>query len=77
MFSECISLKEFNFPDFNPVNINTNNMFYAITFELSEKQAREREHTRSLFVAEDIKAGEIFTPANMRSVRPGLENLCE
>lgn len=42
-----------------------------VTFELSEKQAREREHTRSLFVAEDIKAGEVFTAVNMRSVRPG------
>lgn len=42
-----------------------------VTFELSEKQAREREHTRSLFVAEDIKAGDVFTATNMRSVRPG------
>ncbi len=42
------------------------------TWELSEKQKREREHSRSLFVAEDIKAGKIFTPENMRSVRPAF-----
>lgn len=42
------------------------------TYELSEKQIREREHSRSLFVAKDIHAGERFTPENMRSVRPGF-----
>lgn len=41
-----------------------------VTYELTPKQAREREHSRSLFVAKDMKAGEIFTPENLRSVRP-------
>lgn len=42
-----------------------------VTYELTEKQTREREHTRSLFVAQNMKAGEIFTPENLKSVRPG------
>lgn len=42
-----------------------------VTYELTEKQTREREHSRSLFVAQDMKAGEVFTPENLRSVRPG------
>lgn len=42
-----------------------------VTYELSPKQEAEREHSRSLFVARDMKAGEIFTPENLRSVRPG------
>lgn len=41
-----------------------------VTYDLSPKQAREREHSRSLFIAEDMKAGEVFTPKNLRSVRP-------
>ena len=40
------------------------------TYDLSEKQVREREHSRSLFIAKDMKAGEVFTPENLRSVRP-------
>lgn len=42
-----------------------------VTYELTPKQTREREHTRSLFVAQNMKAGEIFTPENLKSVRPG------
>lgn len=42
----------------------------SVTYDLSPKAAREREHSRSLFVAKDMKAGEIFTPENLRSVRP-------
>ena len=31
-----------------------------------------REHSRSLYVAEDIKKGEIITEKNVRCVRPGF-----
>ncbi len=42
-----------------------------VTYDLSPKAAREREHSRSLFIAKDMKAGEAFTSENLRSVRPG------
>lgn len=42
-----------------------------VTYDLTDKQKAEREHSRSLFVAKDMKAGDIFTPENLRSVRPG------
>ena len=41
-----------------------------VTYELTPKAAREREHSRSLFVAKNMKAGDVFTPENLRSVRP-------
>lgn len=41
-----------------------------ITYELTEKQKASREHSRSLFIAQDMKAGEVFTKDNLRSIRP-------
>ena len=41
-----------------------------VNYSLSEKQIREREHSRSLFIAKDIKKGDVLTPENLRSVRP-------
>ncbi len=43
-----------------------------VTYDLTDKQLAEREHSRSLFIAKDMKAGEAFTPENLRSVRPGF-----
>jgi pseudaminic acid synthase len=44
----------------------------SITYDLSPKSLKSREFSRSLFVAEDAKAGEIITLKNVRSVRPGF-----
>lgn len=41
-----------------------------VTYELSEKTLKSREFSRSLFVVEDIKAGDVFTGKNVRSIRP-------
>lgn len=43
-----------------------------IDFTLSEKTKKSREHSRSLFVVKDIKAGDTFTEENIRSIRPGF-----
>lgn len=43
-----------------------------VTYELTEKQERSREEGRSLFVVKDMKAGEVFTEENMRSIRPAF-----
>lgn len=42
-----------------------------VTYNLSEKQKKSREHSRSLFVIKDIKKGEKFTNDNIKSIRPG------
>ncbi len=43
-----------------------------VTYELTDKQKKSRELSRSLFVAKDMKAGECFTAENVRSVRPNM-----
>ena len=43
-----------------------------VTYDLSKMQIAERDFSRSLFVVEDIKAGEPFTEQNVRSIRPGF-----
>ncbi len=42
------------------------------TYKLTEKQKSGRTFARSLYVAEDIKKGDIITEQNVRSVRPGF-----
>ena len=44
----------------------------VIDYKLTEKQAKGRDFCRSLYIAEDIKAGELFTEKNLKSVRPGF-----
>lgn len=43
-----------------------------VTYNLTEKQKKSRELSRSLFVIKDIKKGELFTEESVRSIRPGF-----
>ena len=40
-------------------------------YVLTDIQKLEHEGSRSLFVVKDIQEGEILTPENIRSIRPG------
>lgn len=41
-----------------------------VQYDLSDRARRSREHARSLFVVEAVRAGESVTVSNVRSIRP-------
>lgn len=43
-----------------------------VDYTLTEKQQKGKDFSRSLYVVEDIKVGEIITKKNVRSIRPGF-----
>jgi pseudaminic acid synthase len=43
-----------------------------IDYTLTEKQLKGKDFSRSLYVVEDIKAGEIISEKNVKSIRPGF-----
>lgn len=51
---------------------DTEKLLGKVTYELSPKSLKSREFSRSLFIAEDVKAGETISASNVRSVRPGF-----
>ena len=43
-----------------------------VSHELTEKQLKGKDFSRSLYVVQDIKKGELITEENVRSIRPGF-----
>ena len=47
-------------------------MLGKVDYEMTEKKKKSREFSRSLFIVEDVKGGDILTEKNVRSIRPGF-----
>lgn len=43
-----------------------------VSYGVSEQEKKSVQFRRSLYIVEDIKAGDVITDKNMRSIRPGL-----
>jgi len=50
---------------------DTEKLLGKVDYAMTEKKEKSRQFSRSLYVAKDIKKGEVFTEENIRSVRPG------
>lgn len=46
--------------------------FGSVSYTATEQEAASRVFRRSLFVVQDMKAGDIFSEINVRSIRPGF-----
>lgn len=44
----------------------------VVDYNLTKKQTKGRDFSRSLYVVKDIKAGEVITEEHVRSIRPGF-----
>jgi pseudaminic acid synthase len=65
------SMDKQEFSDMVKAVRDTEKLLGKIDYNLTEKRKQSRCFSRSLYVAKDIKEGEIFTEENIRSVRPG------
>ena len=48
----------------------------TVCYDLTPKQKESKVFRRSLFVVKDMKAGDVFTEENVRSIRPGYGLPC-
>jgi pseudaminic acid synthase len=44
----------------------------VVDYQLTEIQGKGKDFSRSLYIVEDVKAGELVTEKNVRSIRPGF-----
>lgn len=44
----------------------------VVDYSLTDKQAKGKDFSRSLYVVKDLKKGETITPEHIRSIRPGF-----
>ncbi len=43
-----------------------------VDYTITDKMLKSREFSRSLYIVQDIKAGDVLTERNVRSIRPGF-----
>ncbi|WP_198305848.1 pseudaminic acid synthase [Arcobacter vandammei] len=64
------SLDKQEFADMIKAVRDAEKLLGKVDYSLNEKRKKQRRFARSLYVTKDIKAGEVFSEENVRSVRP-------
>ena len=65
------SLDEKEFTEMVAAVRKAEQMIGSVDYEMTDKKKKSRQFSRSIFVVKDIKAGEVITKENVRSIRPG------
>jgi len=66
------SMNEQEFTELVKAIREAENAIGVIDYKLTDKQLKSRDFSRSLYVVQDIKAGDLITEKNLRSIRPGF-----
>lgn len=66
------SLDESEFKEMVDAVRKTEKMLGKVDYEMTDKKKKSRQFSRSLFIVNDVKEGEILTEENVRSIRPGF-----
>jgi pseudaminic acid synthase len=66
------SMNEVEFTDMVKAVREAERAVGVVNYTLTEKQLKGKDFSRSLYVVEDIKAGDIISKENIRSIRPGF-----
>jgi len=65
------SMDKKEFADMIQAIRNTEKLLGKVEYTMTPQKKKSRQFSRSLYVAKDIKKGEVFTEKNIRSIRPG------
>ncbi len=66
------SLDEKEFKQMVDAIRKTELMMGNVDYEMTDKKKKSRQFSRSLFITEDVKKGDLLTERNVRSIRPGF-----
>ena len=72
MWSTIVRKNEFDIEAMVQSIRNVEKAMGEVVYPTDPSQIKGLEFSRSLYVAEDMKAGDIITEQNVRSVRPGF-----
>jgi pseudaminic acid synthase len=66
------SMNEAEFTDMVKAIREAESAIGQVNYELTEKQLKGKDFSRSLYIVENVKVGDVVTSKNVKSIRPGF-----